>query len=201
MAHHLNTSGKRCLFAFEEAIGFMVGDACYDKDGVRAAAVFAEMATQLYRAGSTLQSHLLFLYQKYGHFTSRNRYFFCYDPAKLESIFQAIRNFNGTGTYPTEIGEIKVARVRDLTTGYDSSTPDNKTVLPPSSSTQMITFYFENGCVATLRGSGTEPKLKYYIELSGPVPADVERVIDHMAINVIETCLRPKQNDLEPPKN
>ena len=31
----------------------------------------------------------------------------------------------------------------------------------------MITFYFENGCVATLRTSGTEPKIKYYTELTG----------------------------------
>jgi len=39
--------------------------------------------------------------------------------------------------------------------GYDSSRPDKKAILPTSSSTHMITFLFENGCVATLRGSGT----------------------------------------------
>jgi hypothetical protein len=39
--------------------------------------------------------------------------------------------------------------------GYDSSRPDKKAILPTSSSTHMITFFFENGCVATLRGSGT----------------------------------------------
>ena len=39
-------------------------------------------------------------------------------------------------------------------------------VLPVSKSSQMITFYFENGCVATLRTSGTEPKIKYYTELA-----------------------------------
>lgn len=39
-------------------------------------------------------------------------------------------------------------------------------ILPVSKSSQMITFYFENGCVATLRTSGTEPKIKYYTELA-----------------------------------
>lgn len=39
-------------------------------------------------------------------------------------------------------------------------------VLPVSKSSQMITFYFENGCVATLRTSGTEPKIKYYTEFA-----------------------------------
>ena len=37
-------------------------------------------------------------------------------------------------------------------------------LLPVSKSSQMITFTFENGCVATLRTSGTEPKIKYYTE-------------------------------------
>lgn len=38
-------------------------------------------------------------------------------------------------------------------------------VLPTSSSSQMITFTFSNGGVATMRTSGTEPKIKYYTEL------------------------------------
>ena len=38
-------------------------------------------------------------------------------------------------------------------------------ILPTSSSSQMITFTFSNGGVATMRTSGTEPKIKYYTEL------------------------------------
>lgn len=38
-------------------------------------------------------------------------------------------------------------------------------VLPTSSSSQMVTFTFSNGGVATMRTSGTEPKIKYYTEL------------------------------------
>ena len=49
--------------------------------------------------------------------------------------------------------------------GYDSREPDHKPRLPVSASSEMITFYFECGAVATLRGSGTEPKLKYYVEV------------------------------------
>ena len=54
--------------------------------------------------------------------------------------------------------------VRDLTSGYDSSTPDNKAEFPTDPDSQMITFTFDNGAIATLRTSGTEPKLKYYAE-------------------------------------
>lgn len=58
--------------------------------------------------------------------------------------------------------------MRDLTTGYDNSQPGNKAILPVSKDSQMITFNFENGLTATLRTSGTEPKVKYYTELCTP---------------------------------
>lgn len=69
--------------------------------------------------------------------------------------------------YPKRVGSDRfpITAVRDLTTGYDSSQPDQRAVLPVSSSSQMITFSFDNGCVLTLRTSGTEPKIKYYSEM------------------------------------
>lgn len=55
--------------------------------------------------------------------------------------------------------------IRDLSTGYDNSQPGNKAVLPYAADHQMITFEFDNGLIATLRASGTEPKLKFYAEM------------------------------------
>ena len=69
----------RFLFGFEEAIGNMIGDICFDKDGVRGAAVFAEMALRLYADGSTVVGQLNALADRYGHFVQRNGYFFCYE--------------------------------------------------------------------------------------------------------------------------
>lgn len=63
----------------------------------------------------------------------------------------------------------------------------------------MITFYFENGCIATLRGSGTEPKLKYYVEMSGNDRVAVGQVLDKLVPALIEECLRPAVNGLEWP--
>jgi phosphomannomutase len=73
--------------------------------------------------------------------------------------------------YPESLlnGKYEVKFVRDLTgDGYDSSQPGQKPILPVSQSSQMITFTFKNGLVATLRTSGTEPKIKYYAELCAP---------------------------------
>lgn len=47
------------MFAYEEAIGFMMGDICFDKDGVRAAAVAAELVVALRAAGETLHRCVL----------------------------------------------------------------------------------------------------------------------------------------------
>ncbi|CAL8115642.1 unnamed protein product [Orchesella dallaii] len=55
---------KAVLFAFEEAIGFMIGTAVLDKDGVSAAAFVAQMATILYEQGLTLNQQLQRLYEK-----------------------------------------------------------------------------------------------------------------------------------------
>lgn len=193
--------GYNFLFGFEEAIGFLFSDVNLDKDGVRAAAVFAEMNLQLRKQGLSIVQQLDKIYQTYGYFITRNRYFFCYDPVKMENIFNAIRNYNGSGKYPSSCGSYKIKHTRDLTTGYDDSQTDLKAILPVSKSTQMITFFFENGCVATLRGSGTEPKLKYYIELSGADPKQVEATLEDMVKSIIDTCLKPVENQLTPPSD
>ncbi len=77
--------------------------------------------------------------------------------------------------------------------------------------TQMITLTFEeividghafNG-VATIRGSGTEPKLKYYVEAnslpSGPGFAATKQVARDIAHDVIHNILRPLEYGLTPP--
>lgn len=156
--------GKTVLFAFEEAIGYMCGTMVLDKDGVSAAVVMAEFASHLYAKGMTVEKQLEAIYGKYGYHLSSNSYFICHEPSIIRRLFEELRNYKGQGKYPDSCGPYKIDTVRDLTAGYDSTTPDNKPVLPVSKSSQMITFGFANGCVATLRTSGTEPKIKYYTE-------------------------------------
>ncbi|BFZ14674.1 hypothetical protein BsWGS_17713 [Bradybaena similaris] len=155
---------KHVLFAFEEAIGFMCGSHVLDKDGILAAAVVAELATYLYSSTSSLSKQLEIIFETYGHHVSQCSYFICHDDETIKAMFDRLRNFDGPGKYPTRCGKFEIAHVRDLTVGYDSETEDKKPTLPTSKSSQMITFKFANGCVATLRTSGTEPKIKYYTE-------------------------------------
>lgn len=161
-------AGKEVLFAYEEAIGFMFSPAVLDKDGVSAAVHLATLASYLrVKHNLSLAQKLEELYMTYGYHFSITSYFFCHEPEKIKRIFERIRNWKGElGAYPKDIlnGKYKIKVVRDLTTGTDSSQPDGKSLLPPSKSSQMITFTFDNGTVITLRTSGTEPKIKYYAE-------------------------------------
>lgn len=89
----LINQGKTVLFAFEEAIGFMVSPTVLDKDGVSAACHLATMYCYLKDHNLTVAEKLNELYKTYGFHYALTSYFICYDPALIERIFQRIRNF------------------------------------------------------------------------------------------------------------
>ena len=195
------SEGKTPILCYEEAIGYLIRDICFDKDGVSAAGTFVEMYQALAAEGKSLSQHLESLYQTYGYFAANNRYFFCYDPATLARIFKRIRSLGGERRFPSHVGRFALKGVRDLTVGYDDMQPNNKPILHVSASSEMITFYFENGAVVTLRGSGTEPKLKYYAEMKGSDLLSAQKELDELLSLVIEEFLQPSLNDLKPPSD
>merc|ERR1712166_73069 len=200
-ANELRCQGYDVVFAFEEAIGFACGDLISDKDGVSAAAVFAEMGTAQYNAGSTVQQHLQALSTKYGEFVCHNGYFFCHDPQVAKSIVGSWSS--APGKYLETIAGYSVTAVRDLGPGaYDSTTPDKRPTLPTSASCPMVTFTFENGTVATFRTSGTEPKFKFYIEMAGKpgvARSAVQAELDKMVPLLLEELIQPDKNGLSRP--
>lgn len=162
----LKERGYDVILAYEEALGFMPYDLVYDKDGILSMTVLLRLAKALYSEDKTLFSELERLYEKYGFFSSANSYFVMREPSEVRTLMAALRQ-----PYPSSLGNRKVVRVRDLTTGFDSSTEDKRPTLPVSEESEMITFWFDpaddaqfDTATMTIRGSGTEPKLKYYIE-------------------------------------
>lgn len=95
MTDELTRNGKKVLFAFEEAIGFMCGTTVLDKDGIGAAAHLATMATYLHHHNLTLTQQLEEIYNEYGYHISSNSYFICHEPETIKAIFERLRNFSG----------------------------------------------------------------------------------------------------------
>uniref|UniRef100_A0AAQ5ZC92 Phosphoglucomutase 2-like 1 n=1 Tax=Amphiprion ocellaris TaxID=80972 RepID=A0AAQ5ZC92_AMPOC len=198
--HELSKTGQRVIFAFEESIGFLCGSMVPEKDGVSSAVVVAEMAAYLHNKNLMLNQQLDNIYQTYGYHVSKTSYVICNDPPTIQKIFSRIRNFDGDGSYPKTCGGIQIVHVRDVTTGYDSSRPDLRSVLPVSRSSQMITFTLQNGVVATLRTSGTEPKIKYYTEFcAAPGKSEVcrlEEELQKVTAALLDKFLEPEKNNL-----
>mmetsp|Transcript_24275 Transcript_24275/g.68004 ORF Transcript_24275/g.68004 Transcript_24275/m.68004 type:complete len:602 (+) Transcript_24275:147-1952(+) len=200
-------NGKKFVFAYEDAIGYLPGDLSFDKDGVRTAAMMGELVSELYKKDETVAAYLAGIYDRYGHFATCNRYFFCYDPSVMKAIFDKFRERVQHRTFPTALGKYQLTNLRDLTVGYDSKQKDGVPVLPVSASSQMITLYFENvsgddgeyNVVATIRGSGTEPKLKYYVEANGPTKAGASALAKDIVATLVAEILKPEENGLKPP--
>lgn len=202
-ARDLLDRGKSVLFAFEEAIGYMCSPSVLDKDGVSAAAIAGEMTAYLDTKNTSLSQQLTAVYEEYGYHITKNSYFICHDQEVIRGLFERLRNYGDqSGSYPLKCGRFAVTSVRDLTTGHDSNQPDQKAVLPTSSSSQMITFSFANGGVATMRTSGTEPKVKYYTELcAAPGNSDVKQLqkeLDELVDAIVENFFQPEKNKLLP---
>lgn len=192
------------IFCYEEAIGFCCGNVIFDKDGISALGVFAELSYATYRRNINLSQHLQSLYDKYGEFVSNNGYYFVSDPSIVTSILDNMTN-HGQFDKLDMVGLYKVTSVRYLgVPGYDSSKSDLKPTLPCSESSPMITLRFENGCIAQFRGSGTEPKLKYYIELQGRPGTcrhDVADELKTMSTVILQELLQPEKNGLKRTKS
>lgn len=166
-AIELKENGYNVPFGFEEAVGYMFG-IVNDKDGISAAIMWLQLYEKWFVNSNTDPiDKLREGYEKYGWFKQCNGYYKLSSPTQTNIVFKDIRD-SYLGDYPSKIGKYKVLEWRDLTLGYDSSTKDNVPKLPSDPSSQMITVKLcdeiGNKIRFTCRGSGTEPKLKVYIE-------------------------------------
>lgn len=77
-----------------------------------------------------------------------------------------------------------------------------KSCSPTKESSQMITFTFANGGVATIRTSGTEPKIKYYSELCAPPgnsdPEQLKKELNELFSAIKEHFLQPEKYNMKP---
>ncbi|KAJ5816518.1 Alpha-D-phosphohexomutase alpha/beta/alpha domain I, partial [Penicillium robsamsonii] len=175
VARDLEKKGKTIPFAYEEALGYMFPAVCYDKDGITAAAVFLAAEAKWRAQGLTAYAKLQQLFGEFGHHETLNNYFRSPNPQLTSTLFQGIRGSAGLANM--QFGPFKILRWRDLTEGYDSSTPDNKPDLPEDPTSQMLTLWLAGGVRFTFRGSGTEPKVKFYIESCGDSREDAVKAV------------------------
>ena len=194
VARDLEKQGYHVIYAFEEALGYMIPQTVHDKDSISAAAVFLTAASVWSAQGFTPYTKLQSLYEYLGYFEDANTYLVSPSPAVTTSVFTAIRALGSP--HPTTIGSRVIVRWRDLTLGYDSQGKDHKPDLPVDATSQMITCELDDGSVFTVRGSGTEPKIKLYIECQGKSSAEAKSGANGILGDLLREWFKPEDNGL-----
>jgi len=156
-------SGKNnYVFGFEESYGYNVETAVRDKDGVSASAMCAEMTLYWRSKGKSLLERLEELYTKYGYFKDVSISKNFPGSAGLDTMKGIMASLRAKGL--KTLGGKKVLTIRDVqeSVSYDPAAPATKTTikLPKSN---VLQFFLEGGTVVSARPSGTEPKIKFYI--------------------------------------
>ncbi|MGD1840564.1 MAG: phospho-sugar mutase [Thermonemataceae bacterium] len=162
--------GKKTFVAgAEESYGYMVGDFVRDKDGVAACAMIAELSAFAKAQQQSLFDLLLDLYLKYGYYYETLFSLTKKGQEGAEAIQQMMQRFR---THPPrQLGGLEVVRLRD----YQSLTEHHLTegTITPldfQDKSNVLQFFTAEGSKISVRPSGTEPKIKFYVSLKEALP-------------------------------
>ena len=147
---------EELLFGYEEALGYAVDSHVGDKDGMSAALAVAQLDQQLAESGKNLAKLLEEIAGEFGlHMTDQLSIRFTGDDSKsqMDQKMDQLRS-----APPASIGGLPVGEVADLALGFRGLNPTNGMWLGLGSAGRIV-----------VRPSGTEPKLKVYIEIVGEV--------------------------------
>lgn len=200
-AINLESQGFQVPFAYEEAIGFMF-ETVHDKDGMAALLMFLQLYQKLIKEGLDPVAKLEQLYEKFGYFKQYNGYYITEKANTIKDIFDnVIRSNDSSIPYPKTLGDFSVIEWRDLTIGYDSTTEDNKPKMFVDPTSQMITCTLATGAENesirfTARGSGTEPKLKVYIEAQASNEVRSLELAEQVWVLLREEWFQPSKHEL-----
>jgi phosphomannomutase len=155
--------GLAFVFGYEEALGYTVGPLVRDKDGIGAALRLAELARSLKEYGATLLDRLDALLLAHG--LSHQVQWSATLPGaegrrRIEEAMARLRS-----EPLSRIRESPVVRVLDAEAGEETVGGGKRPSGLPRS--DVVAFQAEDGARITVRPSGTEPKIKFYVELVG----------------------------------
>jgi phosphomannomutase len=154
----ITRAGPGLVYGYEEALGYAVGpDVVRDKDGMSAALLVAELAAGLRAQGRTLLDRLGDLQREHGVHATDQYAVRVEDQARIAAAMARLRE-----RPPRELAGQAVTEVRDLL-----AEPGD---LPPADVVRLVL----DGARVVVRPSGTEPKLKAYLEAVVPVTGDLD---------------------------
>lgn len=173
-----NESTARYLGGAEESYGFLAEDFARDKDAVSAVSLMAEAAAWAKENGMDFLQMLQDIYIKYGFSREEGISVVRKGKSGAEEIVAMMKNFRSNP--PKSLGRSEITMIKD----YDSLNLTDvkagtveKMDMPTTSN--VLQFFTEDGTKISVRPSGTEPKIKFYVEVKGHMAtaADYDKAI------------------------
>lgn len=148
-------------YGYEEALGYLVDpDKVRDKDGISAGVDFLSLAAELKAAGSSVEQHLKDFAGTFGAFASRQVSIRVDDLSDIQRMMSSLR-----ASLPSSVGGVEVDRVDDFIEGFGEYPAGD-----------ILRFHFVGGSRVIVRPSGTEPKLKFYVDAKNDEGTVAERI-------------------------
>lgn len=147
----------------EESYGFLAEDFVRDKDAVSACSLLAEICAYAKDNGKTLYDILMDIYAEYGF--SKEFTVNIVKPGKTgaDEIKQMMANFRNDP--PKELGGSKVVLYKDFQTLVQTNAGREEVSIDMPTTSNVLQWFCEDGTKVSVRPSGTEPKIKFYIEV------------------------------------
>lgn len=158
---------KQYIGGGEESFGFLAEDFTRDKDSVSACSLLAEICAWAKDQGKTLYDVLMDIYLEYGF--SYNKAVNVVRPGKsgADEIRQMMENYRNNP--PRELAGSPVKLMKDFKTLKSTCSCGKVTDITMPDTSNVLQFYAEDGTKVSVRPSGTEPKIKFYIETFAPM--------------------------------
>lgn len=161
----LNEGKMQYIGGGEESYGFLAEDFVRDKDAVSACSLLAEICAWAKDQGKTLYDVLMDIYMEYG--LAVNSTINVVKPGKTgaDEIKKMMADFRTAG--PRELAGSKVVCTKDFASLKQYDADGNESPLDMPESSDVIQWYTADGTKVSVRPSGTEPKIKFYVEVKG----------------------------------
>lgn len=182
--------GLDFVYGTEESYGHLLEKEVRDKDGISAAALTAEMTLYWRSRGKSLLRRLDELYEQHGFHEEKGISKYFEGPSGMQVMAGIMRAYREN--QPAALGGVKVTRIRDFKSlkEWAPGAAPSPIDMPES---DVLQWRLEDGTQVTVRPSGTEPKIKFYILSRTPLSGgtlDQARAASKAKVAAIEADLR-----------
>ena len=173
------------VFGFEESCSYLSGTEVRDKDGVNASLLIAETAAWYKKQDMTLYDALEAIYKKYGYYDSRVTSFALSGMDGLQKMGALMSDLREK--VPSEFAGKRVLAVRDYLKGERVDTQGSVSALEQGKS-NVLYYELEDGAWICVRPSGTEPKVKLYVNAMSASHEETDKQLQALSDAAVD-CL------------